>query len=140
MTRLKYRSTEIFRTCTTVPSLPDYLYKNLFDFYSIFPGHCLPFTTLHRTSFFIVYRDFEKKQELINDEKHEETKCTGDRIRKILGLEFCASVFYPKLGEVEGVPAFPLTGPAGVSVVMNKRDVPNGYKVEAKTIKVLVLL
>ena len=87
----------------------------------------------------MVYKDFEKEQKLISDEKHEETKCTGDRVRKILGLEFCANVYYPRVGVVDGAPAFPLTGPAGISVAMYKRDVPNGYKVEAKTIKVYVV-
>ena len=87
----------------------------------------------------MVYRDFEKEQQMITDNKHQETKCTSDRIRKIFGLEFCAKVYYPDTGEAEGTPGFPLIGPAGVSVAMYKRDVPNGYKVEAKTIKVLVV-
>lgn len=73
---------------------------------------------------------------MITENKHQESVCSGEKIRKIFGLEFCADMYYPDAGDIEGAPAFPLTGPAGVSVSMYKRDVPNGYKVEVKTIEV----
>ena len=93
-----------------------------------------------RTSFFMVYRDIEKEPRMLHENKHEATVCSGDKLRKVTGLEFCAEAFYPDTGDLTGAPSFPLTGPAGVSVVMNKRDIPNGYKVEAKTIKVIEVL
>ena len=86
----------------------------------------------------MVYQDFEKEQKMITDNRHENTVCSGEKLKKVTGLEFCADIFYPNVGEREGAPSFPLTGPAGVSVAMYKRDIPNGYKVEAKTIKVML--
>ena len=86
----------------------------------------------------MVYRDFEKEQKMLIENRHEATVCSGDKLLKVTGLEFCAEAYYPDSGDVKGAPSFPLTGPAGVSVFMYKRDIPNGYKMEAKTIKVIL--
>ena len=52
------------------------------------------------------------------------------------GMEWCTSMSLPNATFKEDAPHFPFYGPVKASVSMIKKDVPNGYKFEAKVIMV----
>lgn len=54
------------------------------------------------------------------------------------GIQFCAGYSAPNASLKSDAPYFPFTGPVSFTVTMNKLDLPNGYKLEIKTIKVRV--
>ena len=78
----------------------------------------------------------EKEQRMIVADRYERSACTGDRVLKATGLVMCVGVSGPNATHREYAPNFPLTGPMTVSVSMAKDDLPNGFRLEAKTIKV----
>ncbi|XP_053394173.1 apolipophorins-like [Mercenaria mercenaria] len=88
-----------------------------------------------KTSFFFVYNDYEKEQNMIKDGQEEKSACTGDRLTRVAGVQFCASYSAPNASSKPDAPYFPFTGPVSFSVAMSKQDLPNGYKLEVKTIK-----
>jgi hypothetical protein len=57
----------------------------------------------------------------------------------ISGIELCSSYLTRDTKLKSDAPNFPLTGPVSFTVTMNKKDLPNGYKLEVKTIKVTLL-
>jgi hypothetical protein len=93
---------------------------------------------LCRNKFYIVHQSREIEQRMIDSNRVNTKKCTGDKLTKILGLELCGEVSYPTTPDMSDVPAFPMTGPAKMSVVLNKKDTHTSYDFEAilKTTKV----
>ena len=54
-------------------------------------------------------------------------------------MELCASYLARDVSVKSDAPNFPLTGPVSFTVTMKKEDLPNGYKLEVKTIKVILM-
>ncbi|KAL4235628.1 hypothetical protein ACF0H5_004023 [Mactra antiquata] len=88
-----------------------------------------------KSSFFIVYNEFEKEQRMNKNGRVEDTVCSGDRLKEATGLQFCVGYSGPKDVENSEAPYFPLSGPVSFSMAMHKLDMPNGYQMQVKTIE-----
>ncbi|XP_064626174.1 apolipophorins-like [Lineus longissimus] len=88
--------------------------------------------------FYIVHQSQEIEQTMIDSNRVNTKKCTGDKLTKVLGIELCGEISYPTTPDMSDVPTFPMTGPAKMSVVLNKLDSHTSYDFEAilKTTKV----
>ncbi|XP_060596717.1 uncharacterized protein LOC132750705 [Ruditapes philippinarum] len=90
-----------------------------------------------KSTFYVVYNDKMKEQKMLlaGSGQEEKVSCTGVRMLKATGIELCSSYLTRDTKLKSDAPNFPLTGPVSFTVTMNKKDLPNGYKLEVKTIK-----
>ena len=68
------------------------------------------------------------------DDIYEVSKCSGETLATITGLELCGDFSYPKVYHQDTAPWFPLTGEAAAALVLHKRDTHTGYHFETKLI------
>ncbi|CAH1773813.1 unnamed protein product [Owenia fusiformis] len=69
---------------------------------------------------FFVFRKSIPVEQKMAEQKVEASKCTGDMIAKVTGLELCGALSYTSTA--------PITGPSSVKVSLNKRDTHTGYE------------
>lgn len=95
---------------------------------------------LYRSEFFIVHDNVQEKQMLLKEKSVTESKCTDKALLKVIGYEACIKTSYMDSSQNKESPFFPLTGPATYSVILNKKDVPRGFKLLGKYITVGLFL
>ena len=88
----------------------------------------------------MVHNEMEKEQRMIVADRYEKSTCSGEKVLKSTGLVLCVGVSGPNATAKESAPSFPLTGPITMSVSVEKKDLPNGYRMEAKIITVMICL
>ncbi|CAI9743195.1 apolipophorins-like [Octopus vulgaris] len=88
-----------------------------------------------KSDFFIVHRKTEEKQKMIQKNSMNKSKCTSAAFGKITGLEVCMQVQYSNASTEKQSPFFPLTGPMVLKLDVSNKDLPKGYRMEAKLIQ-----
>nr|KAI8754502.1 apolipophorins-like isoform X1 [Biomphalaria glabrata] len=88
-----------------------------------------------KTDFFILHNKNEKKQSMLTDKKMTMTSCTPDSVFKVTGYELCAAVAYVDSTKNPSTPYMPLSGPLLLSLTLQKKDAPKGYKMTIKYIQ-----
>ena len=76
-----------------------------------------------------MYRGQDREQQAMANGGYQAKRCTGDKMVEIIGLELCGEVSIP--GRKEGLPSFPLSGPAYARLYLQKRDTLTGLHFEA---------
>lgn len=69
---------------------------------------------------------------MIKTDRIEKSKCTGDMLKTVLGLEVCGTVAVPNALAKTEAPFFPMTGPVTVKVDLNKVDTLTAYQFETR--------
>nr|AGM37974.1 apolipophorin [Sinohyriopsis cumingii] len=85
-----------------------------------------------KTKFFIFFDNIHKEQKMHTTD-YSYKQCTSERAARVIGLEICTASFVPK-EKMATSPYFPLSGPAGYSIIVSKKDLPAGFVLEAKTV------
>eukprot|EP00106_Octopus_bimaculoides_P004762 XP_014772204.1 PREDICTED: uncharacterized protein LOC106870588 [Octopus bimaculoides] len=88
-----------------------------------------------KSDFFIVHRKTEEKQKMIQKNSVNKSRCTSAAFGKITGLEVCMQVQYSNASMEKQSPFFPLTGPVVLKLDVSNKDLPKGYRMEAKLIQ-----
>jgi hypothetical protein len=84
------------------------------------------------TKFFVTHRDTDREQDMITDNRLTKSRCTGAWGAKIIGMELCGEVAFPRAFHVVDAPWFPFSGPASAKVTLYKRDTYRGFHFETK--------
>ena len=87
------------------------------------------------SKFYVTYRDSDRQQTMITENRVEKSRCSGDTAAKITGLELCATLEFPLALRNNDAPWFPLTGPSSARVVLHKRDTYRGFHFEAQVVR-----
>jgi hypothetical protein len=74
------------------------------------------------TKFFVKHHESEREQRMITKDAISVSKCSGETLAAITGLEMCGEVRLPNAAMVKTAPYFPLTGPVNVRMVISKKD------------------
>ena len=83
-----------------------------------------------RSKFFLLHRERDIEQPLITENLIDKKLCSGEGLKKSLGLQLCGEV---KLATgQENAPYFPFTGPASASITLTKTDSHTSYEFDAR--------
>jgi len=74
------------------------------------------------TKFFVKHHKTEREQRMITQDAITMSKCTGETLAAITGLEMCGEVRLPNAAMVKTAPYFPLTGPVNMRLAIAKKD------------------
>ncbi|KAL3868012.1 hypothetical protein ACJMK2_040851 [Sinanodonta woodiana] len=85
-----------------------------------------------KSKFFIFFDNIHKEQKMHTTD-YSYKKCTSEKSAQVIGLEICTASFVPK-EKTDTSPYFPLSGPAGYSISVSKKDLPDGFVLEAKSV------
>lgn len=80
-----------------------------------------------RSDFAIIQGDMVKKQKMIEDNRVNKNKCTGENFNKITGMKLCTQFQFANASMRRDAPYFPFTGPVMMQVELINQDVPDGY-------------
>lgn len=83
-----------------------------------------------KTSFFVIHRSIEREQKMRQDLLVKRKACSGENLmKKVLGIEFCAEIRYPKSTPQEGAPLAPMAAGFEMDLSMHRRDTHTSYLV-----------
>ncbi|CAL1530281.1 unnamed protein product [Lymnaea stagnalis] len=88
-----------------------------------------------QSEFFVVHNNVEKKQKMLQERKMKAMSCSPEQVFKVTGYQFCGAVSYVNASTNENAPYFPFTGPMLVSVTVEKKDAPKGFKLDGKKVQ-----
>ena len=78
-----------------------------------------------------MHQGAEREQAMITEGRVDKQMCTGDILKKSLGLQLCGSLSFRNATNMDA-PGSLLTGPAMAKVVLNKVDSHTGYSMQAQ--------
>jgi len=74
------------------------------------------------TKFFVKHHNTEREQRMITQDAITMSKCSGETLAAITGLEMCGEIRLPNAAMVKTAPYFPLTGPVNMRLAIAKKD------------------
>ena len=98
-------------------------------------GH-IKFTFYSRSEFFIQHDKEDNVLEMNKGQEVRRNSCSREQIVQVLGYEACAEVSFVRTRQDENTPYYPFTGASTLSLTVNKKDAPRGFKFIGKQIKV----
>lgn len=80
-----------------------------------------------KSDFAIIQGDMVKTQKMIEDNRVNKNKCTGENFNKITGMKLCTQFQFANASMRRDAPYFPFTGPVMMQVELINQDAPEGY-------------
>ncbi|KAH9496816.1 hypothetical protein Btru_010355 [Bulinus truncatus] len=88
-----------------------------------------------KTDFFIIHNKNEKQLTMLPEKQMKTTLCTGDMVYKISGYELCGTASYVNTAATDIAPYMPFNGPLLLSLTLQKKDAPKGYKLMIRQVQ-----